>query len=128
VADCNGDNVPYYSLIDLTGDGLPDLVVSYVCNDLMTGNDYWLVYANTGSGFATVPTQFALPPGYSAGSGRYVYSDPQDSVADCNGDNVPYYSLIDLTTTGHLDLVVSYVCASSAVGNAYWLVYPGDCP
>src|ERR1700689_3948784 len=92
--DCQaGADQPRFALVDLTGDGKPDIVVSQTCGDATVGVTHWLVYANSGSGFATSPTNFALPTGYSAGS-----FDDLSGGNDCQaGADQPRFALVDLT-------------------------------
>lgn len=63
--DCDGNgSVDYaYTVVDLTGDALPDLVVTEdECEDAAgLGTSRWNVYAGTGSGFATAVTHWSLP-------------------------------------------------------------------
>src|SRR5262245_54095747 len=43
-ASCGTNNVPGYALVDLTGHGKPDLVVTYSCSDATVGDSRWLIY------------------------------------------------------------------------------------
>ncbi len=76
-------------VIDMTGDGLPD----YVLADEEAG--VWLVFRNTGSGFAANPIRFAVPPGVRALNRTEEASDVQPArrttlmVTDLNGDGLP---------------------------------------
>ncbi len=47
----------------MNGDAKPDLVVTSVCNATASpiGDQRWDVYLNTGQGFASTPTPWALP-------------------------------------------------------------------
>jgi hypothetical protein len=126
---CNGQNIPGYAVADLTGDGKPDLVVTQACSDPTVGNAKWLLYANGGSGFAASPTDFALPQGYSSTTMPAVFPDltsPTPGTA-CNGQNIPDYTLSDMTGDGKPDIVVTQACSDATVGNAKWLLYAGNC-
>jgi hypothetical protein len=96
-----------YVLDDLNADAQPDLVVTSSCDDPTVGVSVWLVYWNSGSGFATTPTRFTLPPQTSAAG----CATP--SVLDVNGDYYP-------------DYVVTSLCNDATVGTSRWLVYPGS--
>lgn len=63
-------------VIDMNGDGLPDLVLA--------NQNPWLVYLNTGSGFEAVPVPFAVPA---------EWGNPgiPEEFADFNGDGLPDY-------------------------------------
>ncbi|HEY8089300.1 MAG TPA: VCBS repeat-containing protein, partial [Polyangiaceae bacterium] len=58
---CAGTPSQKWTTVDVNGDKKPDLVLTETCSDSTVGSTHWLVYANTGSGFATSPTTFALP-------------------------------------------------------------------
>jgi hypothetical protein len=54
-----------FMVMDLTGDARPDFVVNRPdgdpAGDARISRAWWVVYPNTGTGFATEPTRFALP-------------------------------------------------------------------
>ena len=95
-----------YSLVDMNDDGGPDLVVTSACDDATVGQTVWLVYPNTGSGFATTPSRYALPPATSTANCATV------SIFDTNGDFIP-------------DWVQTTLCDDATVGTSRWLVYLG---
>jgi hypothetical protein len=122
-----GQNVPAYTLLDVDGDHRPDLLVTQRCNDAAVGDSKWLVYANTGSGFAPTATDFALPPGYSGKAGT-IHPVPFEHAFESNaacavGQNVPAYSLLDVDGDHRPDLLVTQRCNDAAVGDSKWLVY-----
>ena len=49
-----------WSTLDLTGDGISDLVLTLDDPDATIGNDHWAVYEGTASGFALAPTTWIL--------------------------------------------------------------------
>jgi hypothetical protein len=108
-------NCPEYATSDLTGDGKPDLVVTADCgNTTGVGTDHWLVYANSGSGFASTGASWALP----AGAG-FSFTDGLAAVYSC-----PEYGTSDFDGDGKPDLVITYDCGNALnVGTDHWLVY-----
>jgi len=108
-------NCPAYATVDMTGDGRPDLVVTADCPTTGTvGVDHWLLYLNTGSGFATTPMNWPLP----AKSG-YTFSNGLNATSNC-----PAYATVDMTGEGRPDLVVTADCATAGtVGLDHWVMY-----
>lgn len=100
-------------LIDLDGDGRPDLVDS-TRHDGPTGLGYWEVYFNTGQGFDAVPRPFAAPlPSLSRTiGGRLLHG-----LFDINADSLP-------------DLVAADVYDADGdlrwSGQSSWQVYLND--
>ena len=125
--DCATDD-PYHSTIDLTGDGLPDLIITLApCADDGVGDDRWLLYENTGTGFAADASSWPLPPSYGAGPNYAPFALLASTSNDCATDD-PYHSTIDLTGDGLLDLVVTLApCADDGVGTEAWRVYEAVC-
>ncbi|WP_343785919.1 T9SS type A sorting domain-containing protein [Wandonia haliotis] len=113
-------NSTNYSLIDMNGDGKPDLVdaqdnASGVV--WLTGGSvpYWKVYLNTGSGFSSTAQNWTIP----------VVEDYAQSLDQVNSTN---YSLIDMNGDGKPDMVDAQDNASGVVwltgGSVpYWKVY-----
>ncbi len=84
----------YHTVIDLNGDGKPDLIDSEnqstesVSDVFMNGQQkYWKVYLNTGSGFSATATQWNIPAVLD--SGDYRVANEYHTVADMNGDGKP---------------------------------------
>ncbi len=98
-----------YQLLDVNADGQPDLVVTSACDDATIGKTAWRVYLNSGTGFATTATRFALPPASATGG----CANAAVSIFDLNGDLCPHY-------------VVTSLCTDTTVGTSRWLVYPGS--
>jgi hypothetical protein len=114
-----------YQLVDLLGDGKPDLVVTENCAaDPATGSAQWRVHENGGSGFAAEPTLFTLPSYGADADGssmlRYVAEDPI-----CLAGGRRRFQTMDLTADGKPDLVVTENCTDDpATGAAHWRVHP----
>jgi hypothetical protein len=130
----NQDNQQSWGLIDLGGDGPPDLVVASDDNDgsgaIMFGGDapFWRRFTNTGDGFETTYTPWTLPDGGA------VYPDSGFAQIECsnatnyggevwrtmdmNGD-----SLQDLVVTGHLPQDMAYENVFGLGTDPYWRVY-----
>ncbi|MNK73166.1 FG-GAP repeat protein [compost metagenome] len=74
-------------IIDLNGDGLPDVLMSLYAHNGWYGNGYFQrAYMNTGNGF-TRNDAWAIPDGYA-----YISLNGADGgvrVADLNGDGLP---------------------------------------
>ncbi len=121
-ADCQR-GIPASTLIDMTGDRRPDLVVlQEPCRQVgELGATHWDVYVNTGTGFASTPTAWSLPSGYNLG-----IADPFEynyNFAHCGQGN-PSYRLRDMNADLLVDLVVTdEPCPLQPVGRTHWLVY-----
>jgi hypothetical protein len=118
----------YTSTLDLTGDGLQDLVVTLDQADSNVGNKYWLVYKGGASGFSTTATKWALPTlaGDFSGWAAFYATNVAGYYRNVAGSSEYYYSATtDLTGDGVPDLVLTLDQADSNVGNKYWLVYEG---
>ncbi|MCB9556208.1 MAG: VCBS repeat-containing protein [Deltaproteobacteria bacterium] len=112
-----------WDLIDLDGDGRKDLVVASPDAGTDAGivwgfgiQPHWRLYRNTGSGFATSFTSYAVPAGGDSNAGYAATSGTT-------------WRLIDLDADGQLDLVSFRPTAASPVygyGAApHWRVYRG---
>ncbi|MCO4745779.1 MAG: VCBS repeat-containing protein [Proteobacteria bacterium] len=108
-----------YSLTDLDGDDLPDLVVTGDCGgDATIGTTHWDVYKNQGSGFATTATSYAIPAG-----GFPMVSDADHCNYTGNRTNRTY-NLTDIDGDDLPDLVVTADCSGDAtIGDTHWDVY-----
>jgi hypothetical protein len=108
---------PAWTLLDLSGDGAVDIVLTRrddIGIDAL-GQTQWLVYENTGDGFASTPTEWALPSGF-----------PADTfIATGTSEPDPYWQLMDLNGDGAVDLVVTRrdELGLDELGNTRWLVY-----
>ncbi|MBL8918707.1 MAG: VCBS repeat-containing protein [Myxococcaceae bacterium] len=113
---CGAPNSPAYLVLDMTGDGLSDLLLYSQCN--VSG---WRLYPGSASGFGA-PITWGLPSdgsllNFSAGlaeTGEYCGSNQliiyRYSAADMNGD-------------GRIDLVATRACTDMTVGTTKWFVY-----
>jgi hypothetical protein len=122
---CDSTDDDLYFHIDLTGDGIADLVHTYGCDDTAVttlGATTWDVYAGTGSGYATTPDSWALP---DLGAGFSAISLGDSS---CFDDSDALFDLVDMTGDGILDLLHTYECDSTAqttLGDTRWHLYEG---
>jgi hypothetical protein len=117
---------------DLTGDGLPDLVVVQdECDDAALGRDAWKVFPGTPTGFGA-EVDWPLPAGFHDWYGG-VDDQPMDALAGggwCDPLERRYssYALLDLSGDGLQDLVwVQDECADPEVGRAQWTLFEADC-
>jgi len=117
-----------YSVFDINGDDLPDIVQTADINGYYdvwgygTPNQYWQVFFNTGSGYDLTPTAWPVPHDSYEGdsSGFYHLSEAgaysQYSVFDINGDNLP-----DIVQTA--DINGYYDVWGYGTPNQYWNVF-----
>jgi RHS repeat-associated protein len=83
--DDNG--LVWKALLDINGDGLPDLV----CSRPWSGTGRWDVWLNTGTGFLPSPVAWPVPPFTS--TAYFMDEAPEWSrgLRDMNGDGLPDY-------------------------------------
>ena len=87
-----GEHHTEATLVDLNGDGLPDLLRAVVDND---GSEHRAVWLNTGAGFTVGPVPAWTPPAaiwdYSPGPVTPSAKDVRQraQLADVNGDGLP---------------------------------------
>ncbi len=117
-----------YSVFDIDGDGLPDIVQTADFNGyydvwgMGTPNQYWRVFFNTGTGYDLTPTNWPVPHdtyvGYSSGFYHLSddYSDSQYSVFDIDGDGLP-----DIVQTA--DFNGYYDVWGMGTPDQYWRVF-----
>jgi hypothetical protein len=105
-----------YTTTDLDGDGRPDLVISAAGYGFPgeVGATHWNVYANTGTGFSTTATSWALPQSMAGFR----------SLADSD-NNGRIYTTTDLDADGRPDLVISAAGYGfpGEIGATHWNVY-----
>ncbi len=132
---CDGldEIVMRYQMVDLTGDGTMDMVVTIdPCADPDIGGHAWWVYAGTGEGFAGTPLEWTLPyPDGISWSKDVPYPEmTESSYRDCGVDDEADYNFSTFRLTGDInpDLVVTAdACAGAEIGSSVWKVYPGVC-
>ena len=109
---------PNWSVADLTGDGTPELVVTYWEGFEGVGTSEWMVYPpETDGGFKAVSQSWTLPSGYADGTFQYIYDPSSDSFD---------WSLMDLDGDGAQELFIHYdqVTGNNATaGTTKWLVH-----
>lgn len=130
-------NSQNWNLMDINADGKPDLVVTSENLTANTStlfgtasNPYWKVFNNTGSGFSTAASNWAVPVGglknganlgfYLAGfsnSSSYSLNSQNWNVMDMNGDSKP-----DLVVTSE-NLTANTPTVFGTALNPYWKVY-----
>jgi hypothetical protein len=108
-----------YAAAELNGDGRIDLVATRACTDATVGTTKWLVYLNTGSGFAA-PVPWTLPSGFSADAFSYLGNTGLNCAG---GQDIPFFGVFDLDGDRRSDLVLFDTCDNTA-GVQSWRVYP----
>ncbi len=119
----NGTGAPSYTLADIDGDAILDLLVTRDCSDALSGVAYWEVFPRTGSGFAAPPRKLTLPAALSTSTTGAV---GLSGASQCTSPQRPAFTATSLTGE-KLDLVITSVCTDSTVGSSRWLVFPGGC-
>ncbi|MEZ4444562.1 MAG: VCBS repeat-containing protein [Polyangiaceae bacterium] len=121
---CTGGKLePAYALMDLTGDGELELVVTDDCVDPSLGRTAWHIHPRSGAAFALSPIPFGLPD-YGPNALEHVAG-----AGSCEGGELrPSHGLVDLDGEGHLDLVVTDDCKNEGLGHTHWLRHDGACP
>lgn len=111
----------YYSLIDIDGDGKPNLVDSRdnFTEEIHTNQSqrYWQVYEQNSTGFNTIPTQWNLPNVESSAAEMTAFIGQHYALIDLNGDNK--LDLVDSRDNFTQEIWVSGV-------QRYWKVYLND--
>lgn len=100
--DLNDDGIAEYSLTDINGDGLPDLLKAYYWND--TAHRDALIH--TGLGWVR-DARYNLP-------GSLFWVNAAGKISNVG-------ALTDLDNDGHPDLVISYLSSTGNEANRQWL-------
>ncbi|MBX2801689.1 MAG: hypothetical protein KTR31_28685 [Myxococcales bacterium] len=117
----------FWTTMDLTGDGLADLVFTSPADDSLAqpfdpdGSPYWKVYESTGAGFASTPLQWPVPSVDVGDNGVYTtaagrYDDGFWTTMDLDGGGLP-----DLVFTSPAD--PSLARPFDPDGAPFWKVY-----
>jgi len=116
---CQG-NQPAFAFYDITGDLIPDVVVTTACDDTSVGITSWRVYPGTATG-VTAPIAFTLP-------GNSFLPTPLGGALACaaNALSEPSYTVVDFNGDQKPDLVVTQSCTDGNAGTAHWSVYPNS--
>jgi len=116
--DRSTSSSPDWTLADLTGDGVPELVVSWWEGFEGVGSTQWMVYPpDPEGGFQAVSQSWSLPEAYPEGTFRLAWDTSADGMD---------WSLLDLDADGALELVIHRETHSGnapTVGTTKWLVH-----
>ncbi|MFN8154982.1 MAG: T9SS type A sorting domain-containing protein [Bacteroidia bacterium] len=133
------NNSQNWSLADMNGDAMPDLLVFAEYQSATNGvlqygagsSPFWKVYLNTGSGFASTATNWSTPVGgYFNSTGTNIgyftaffsgasYNNSQNwSLKDMDGDSKP-----DLVVPSEYKTVNNGVQQFGVGSSPYWKVY-----
>ncbi len=144
VAQIDGDET--YSLRDMTGDGMPDLIVTSRLINTQTQygptlfdsseGPAWKLYRNTGTSFAAEPEVWAVPTGGNPLWGFWTLAELKEQenqenyvVTDLTGDGIPDLlvtsQFIQVGETGAGEPVFDMEIFKSSAGAA-WKIYPGE--
>ena len=130
-ADCASGRTVRYLTMDLSGDGLVDMVLTRNgCEGSTVGTDLWQVYESDGSGFSSESRDLELPAvGFGQSSEEPVFELTADGfTADCASGRTVRYSLLDLDGNGVPELTLTRNgCEGAAVGTDYWTTWLGEC-
>jgi hypothetical protein len=92
---CEHSTDHLYGTLDITGDDIPDLVVSSSCDEDPAWDERWRVYPGTGAGFSEA-IDWSPPPTHVQGRWQRpfaaectVASDLKTTLTDLTGDNLP---------------------------------------
>ena len=111
-----GSGALEYALLEVTGDGLVDLVVYQDDCDASIGKTHWDVYAASPSGFSATPVALSLPAARCGVA--------WDELG--RGSGALEYVLMDMTGDKFADLVVYQDDCEAAIGQSRWDVYAGS--
>lgn len=106
----------HYSLLDISCDGLPDLVVTRDACDAVIGQSHWDVHAGAGTGLAQSPAALAVPAPRCGAS------------FDSHGKSIGalHFTLMAWSPTDHPSLLVTHDTCDATLGAAHWDYYPAQ--
>ena len=116
-----------YAVFDLNGDGRSELVETWHCGEDAVGDSEWWVYGNTGSGFSSTRTKWALPSRWQEGTGDEDWTATASGGYCYSSQSTSTYTVADLDGNGTLDLVETWHCGEDDVGAGEWWMYSGEC-
>jgi hypothetical protein len=125
---CSLSGSASWSVIDVNGDYKPDFLLTRACTDSAVGTSRWDVYLNTGTGFSTNATSFALPTIVGALGASGV--PPLTSLGgsdECARGGTASWSVLDMNGDREPDFLLTRACADSTIGNSGWSVYLARC-
>lgn len=111
-----GAGLADYFLLDVEGDGRPDLVTPDVCASNGSG---WYVYPNHGDGFAGGGELRTGP--WALGS---IIGAPESAEPRCEV-GIGAWNMDDADGDGFADITMTASCVDSAIGSTRWALYPG---
>jgi hypothetical protein len=95
-----------WALVDLNGDGRPDLVWSRLDGSSKVwgagASPYWRVFLNTGSGFAATDVQWPVPQGGDTNNGFYSLGGGNWFTIDLDGDHLRDLIWTRLDSSSHV--------------------------
>ncbi len=123
----DGESQMEFTTTDITGDRIPDLVVTQACDAGGVGTQRWIVHPGGDDGFGA-PTTWSLPD-YA----DLVFETEEPlprlgGVVYCaDGESQMEFTTLDLQGDGRRDLVITQACDAGGVGTQRWIVHPGVC-
>jgi cysteine-rich repeat protein len=112
-----------FSLLDLTGDGAADLVITDLCDAGGVGTTEWRVYPATGTGFAAKPSAWSLPDLGTSDRGARRPVPRLDRRLRRPRRVAGVLVARPDERRGPPDLVVTDLCDTAGVGTTQWRVY-----
>ncbi|MEM6296768.1 MAG: hypothetical protein AAGA54_36215 [Myxococcota bacterium] len=123
---CTNGQQYQHTVMDMTADGRPDLLVRDACDEGGVGEETWLLYPGEDGGFGG-PQPWTLP---ALEFPLEAYPDtPLEQLAgswQCTNGQQYQHTVMDMTADGRPDLLVRDACDEGGVGEENWLLYPGE--
>jgi hypothetical protein len=122
IGDINGGD-PAWSLLDIDADGQVELVVTAYpsSGSSSLGTDSWWVHDNTGAGFDSSASGWALPSSLGSGAFSRIYDETSTTQ--------PYWSLLDLNGNSAVDIALTRWDSTgiAGLGTTQWIWYESSC-